>query len=91
MKEIWINLELYIERYEFSNFRDFYGFFLNLFSIFKLLKQLKNWKKGVYFCAGPTWMQCGTQGHVAKPRGPTRAPAWCGGDTCHAYLYLLII
>ena len=26
MKEIWINLELYFESYEFSNF---YGFFLN--------------------------------------------------------------
>ena len=35
MKEIWINLELYIESYEFSNFRDFSRFFLNLLSIFK--------------------------------------------------------
>ena len=24
MKEIWINLELYFESYEFSNFRDFF-------------------------------------------------------------------
>ena len=31
-----------------------------------------------------------SQGHVAEPRGPTRAPAWRGGDTC-AYLYLLVI
>ena len=27
MKEIWINLELYFEIYEFSNFRDFSDFF----------------------------------------------------------------
>ena len=33
MKEIWINLDLYFEIYEFSNFRDFSGFFLN-FSAF---------------------------------------------------------
>ena len=33
MKEIWINLELYIERYDFYNFRDFSGF-LNRFSDF---------------------------------------------------------
>ena len=31
---------------------------------------------------GPTWIRRGTQGHVAEPRGPTRAPAWRGGDTC---------
>ena len=35
MKEIWTNLQLYIESYEFSNFRDFSIFFLNLFSVFK--------------------------------------------------------
>ena len=29
MQKIWINLELYFERYEFSNFRDFCGIFLN--------------------------------------------------------------
>ena len=26
-----------------------------------------------------------------EPRGPTRAPTWRGGDTWHAYLYLLVI
>ena len=31
MKDIWINLELYIKSYEFSIFRDFSGF-LNYFS-----------------------------------------------------------
>ena len=34
MKEIWINLELYFENYEFSNFRDFSRIFMNLFSSF---------------------------------------------------------
>ena len=64
---------------------------MNLFSIFNPLKQLKKKnKKGVYFHAGPTWMRHGTQGHVAEPRGPTRARAWHGGDTC-AYTYLLVI
>ena len=29
MKQIWINLELYFEIYEFSNFLDFVGFFIN--------------------------------------------------------------
>ena len=37
MKQIWINLQLYFEIYEFSFFRDFFGFlfylliFLNFF------------------------------------------------------------
>ena len=30
MKQIWINLELYFKRYEFSIFRDFLRFFMNL-------------------------------------------------------------
>ena len=82
MKEIWINLELYFESYEFSNFRDFFGFFLNLFSIFKVLKTIKKSKKGVYIRARPTWMRRGMQGHVAEPHGPTRAPTWCRCDVC---------
>ena len=88
MKEIWINLELYFESYEFSKFYGFFRIFLNLFSSLNRLKQLKNNKKGFIFHAGPTWMRRGTQGHVAEPRGPTRAPAWRGGDTCvHIYIY----
>ena len=35
MKEILINLELYIKSYEFSIFRDFFWIFLILFLIFK--------------------------------------------------------
>ena len=70
MKEIWINLELYFESYEFSNFRDFFWIFLNLFSIFKVLKTIKKGKKGLFYRAGPTWMRRGMQGHVVEPRGP---------------------
>ena len=35
MKEILINLELYIKSYEFSIFRDFFPDFSKLISIFK--------------------------------------------------------
>ena len=31
MKEIWINLELYFESYEFSYVLNFLGFFLNFY------------------------------------------------------------
>ena len=30
MKQTWINLELYFESYEFSNFKDFSRFLMNL-------------------------------------------------------------
>ena len=68
-------------------FPDFFEFIFE----FKSFKNfLKNNNKGFSFCAGPTWMRRGTQGHVAEPRGPTRALGWHGCDTC-AYLYLLVI
>ena len=35
-------------------------------------------------------MRCGTQGHVAEPHGPTRAPAWRGCDMCAYILYIYI-
>ena len=38
----------------------------------------------------PTWIRRGTQGHMEEPRGPTRAPAWRGGDTC-AHLHINFI
>ena len=88
MKEIWINLELDFESYEFSNFWGFFLIFQNLFSIFKVLKTIQKGQKVVYSRVGPTWMRRGTQGHVAQPRRPTRALAWRGGDTCvHIYIY----
>ena len=60
----------------FLIFRDFSGIFRICFRFksFKIIKKIN--KKGVYFRAGPAWMRRGTQGHVAEPRGPTRAPAW---------------
>ena len=33
------------------------------------------------------WVRRGTQGHVAEPRGPTRAPAWRGGDTWALFVF----
>ena len=63
MKEIWINLELYFESYEFSIFRDFFWIFLNLFRFLNNKNELK---------MGQKWMRRGTQGHVATPRGPTQ-------------------
>ena len=53
MKEIWINLELYIKSYEFSIFRDFFRIFLNLFQFLNDKNELKKGKKRFYFCAGP--------------------------------------
>ena len=57
MKEIWINLELYIESNEFSNFRDFFGFFLNFFLFLNNNKKLKMAKKGFIFAQDPR--RCG--------------------------------
>ena len=34
---------------------------------------------------GATWHW----GHVAKPRGPTQAPAWRGGDTWLLFLFII--
>ena len=72
MKEIWINLELYIKSYEFSNFLGFFWIFLINFAIFNVKNDLKIKQKGFCFRAGPTCVQRGTQGHVTEPRGPTR-------------------
>ena len=35
-------------------------------------------------------MRRGMHGHVAEPRGPTRAPAWRGCDTCE-YIHIIYI
>ena len=45
MKEIWINLELYIKSYEFSIFRNFFRIFLNLFKFLNNKNELKRCKK----------------------------------------------
>ena len=36
-KQIWINLELHFESYDFYNFLEFFWIYLDLFSIFKHL------------------------------------------------------
>ena len=48
MKEIWINLELYFESYEFPIFRDFLDFseFIFEFKSFKTIK--KRIKRGLF-------------------------------------------
>ena len=78
----------------FKIYKNFSGIFMNLFKYvfdFKSMKRIKKInKKGFINRTGPTWMRRGTQGHVTEPGGPTRAPAWRGGDTC-AYLYLLVV
>ena len=40
-KQIWINLELYFESYDFYNFYEFSGIYLNLFLILKSFKNSK--------------------------------------------------
>ena len=85
MKEIWMNSELYIKSYEFSIFKDFFRIFSEFISILNYKSELKNDKKLFIFCAGPTWMRRGTQGHVVAPRGPTRR--LCGVTYIYYYLY----
>ena len=46
---------------------------------------LNKQKKGYIFARDPRGCD------VAEPRRPTRVLAWRGGDTWHAYLYLLVI
>ena len=58
MKEIWINLELYIKRYDFYNlgnfFRIFKLFYFILFSIFKpVFNNKKNKNKNKKWAQGP--------------------------------------
>ena len=85
MKEIWINLELYFEIYEFSNFKGFFSHFSEFIFNFFMIKTNKKKEKGVDFCTGPTWMRCGTQGHVAAARGPTRRDMTC------IFIFIVII
>ena len=42
MKKICMNLELYFESYEFSNFYKFFGIFLNLKSIYLIIIDIIN-------------------------------------------------
>ena len=69
--------------------REFSRIFRIYFRFLRIKKNLKRLKRGVNFRAGPTWVRRGTQGHVAKPRGPTRAPAWRGGDTWLLFIFII--
>ena len=84
MKEIWINLELYFESYEFYNFQGFFQIFLILFSI--LNHFLINIKMGLFFARGhvdATWQ--------SRPRGSApwthAAPTWRDNIT---YIYYIL-
>ena len=46
MKEIWINLELYIKSYEFSIFRDFFWNFLDFSEFISNFNNKNELKKG---------------------------------------------
>ena len=71
MKEIWINLELYIKTYEFYIFRDFFWICLNLFRFLNDKNELKKGKKRFYFYAGPRGCDVASKAtwqHLAGPR-----------------------
>ena len=87
MKEIWINLELYIKSYEFSIFRDFFRIFWLILRFLNDKNDLQKSKKGFIFRAGPTWMRRGMQGHMAALRRPTRR---LRGVMSIIYIYLYI-
>ena len=72
MKEIWINLELYINKYDFYNLGNFFGF-LNRFSYF-IVDFLNPFliNKKIKMGVGPAWMRRGTRGHVVVPRRPAQ-------------------
>ena len=76
---------------KFLIFRDFSRIFRICFRFLRIKNNLKKkrLKRGVNFRAGPTWVRRGTQGHVAKPHGPTRAPAWRRGDTWLLFIFII--
>ena len=75
MKEIWINLELYIKRDEFSIFRDFFWIFLNLFRFLNDKNELKKGKKRFYFRAGPRGCDVACKATWQRHAGPHGAYA----------------
>ena len=87
MKEIWINLELYIKRYDFYKLGIFSGF-LKLFFLFYfqflIIKINKKLKKGRGTRVDATWH--------ARPRGnATRtraAPTWRVYTKLFYYYYI---
>ena len=87
-KQIWINLELYIESYDFYNLYEFFWNLYEFISIFKRFKLIKNKAKIGAFIArthvDATWQ--------ARPRGRatrTHASA-CVAHRWHIYLIFII-
>ena len=76
MKEIWINLELYIKSYEFYILRDFFWIFLITFTILNIKNDLNKGKKGDISARDPrgcdvarkaTWQRhAGPRGDVTR-------------------------
>ena len=91
MKEIWINLELYIKSYDFSIFRDFFWIFLIYFTIFYVKNDLKKMQKWFIISRGThvdaTW-HIGPRGSATRDHA---APTRRRGDTFACYLYVLVL
>ena len=85
-KQIWINLELYFESYDFYKFIEFSGNFsefnLIYFRIFFIFNLNKKWEKGGLTCA------C-TRGSATWTRGPPTWRRWHGADAVAYYIYYI--
>ena len=83
MKEIWINLELYIKRYDFYNFRDFFwispDFFLFKFLFKNIKKIIKKWARDPRGC------------DVARKATWQRHADSRSAYVAHIYYYIIII
>ena len=82
MKEIWINLELYFESYEFYNFQGFFRIFLLLFSIENHFeKNKKNKKRGLDFAGVPRGCDVALRATWQRHAGPR------GAYAAYTYMY----
>ena len=76
MKEIWSNLELYIKRYDFYNFRDFFWIFPNFSDLNFYLKTLKINIKKVKSARGPRGCDVARKATWQSHADPRSAPTW---------------
>ena len=75
MKEICINLELYIKRYEFSIFRDFFRIFLINFTILNIKNDLNKRQKEDIFAWDPRGCNVARKATWQRHAGPRGAYA----------------
>ena len=75
MKEIWINLELYIKSYECSILRDFFWIFLINFTIFNIKNDLNKGKKGDISARDPRGCDVARKATWQRHAGPHGAYA----------------